>query len=61
LNSEMLHGGLAIREFAGEPYFVMMDNYPRSTVDAEEIRRSVLEIAHRADAVERMLTEKDVN
>jgi serine/threonine protein kinase len=61
LNSEILHGGLAIREFAGEPYFVMMDNYPRSTVDAEEIRRSVLEVAHRADAVERMLTDKDIN
>ncbi|HUQ72586.1 MAG TPA: protein kinase [Planctomycetaceae bacterium] len=61
LNSEILHGGLAVREFAGEPYFVMMDNYPRCTVDAEEIRRSVLEVAHRADAVERMLSDHDVN
>uniref|UniRef100_A0A7C2JZS2 Serine/threonine protein kinase n=1 Tax=Schlesneria paludicola TaxID=360056 RepID=A0A7C2JZS2_9PLAN len=61
LNSEMLHGGLALREFAGQPYFVMINNYPRATVDAEEIRRSVLEIAHRADAVERVLNDLDVH
>jgi eukaryotic-like serine/threonine-protein kinase len=61
LNSEMLHGALAVREFAGEPYFVMINNYPRATVDAEEIRRSVLEMAHRADAVERVLNEHDVH
>lgn len=61
LNSEILHGALAIREIGGESVFVMMDNYPRATVDAEEIRRSVLEVAHRADAVERLLTGADLH
>lgn len=59
LNAEMLHGALALREIDGESVFVMLDSYPRATVDAEEIRRSVLEIAHRADAVERLLTDRD--
>lgn len=61
LNAEILHGALALREILGEWYFVMIDTYPRSTVDAEEIRRSVLEVAHRADAVERLLTGRDVH
>ncbi len=60
LNSEMPHGGLAIRESDGESKFVVIDTYPRATVDAEEIRRSVLEIAMRADAVEKLLTGLDV-
>jgi serine/threonine protein kinase len=59
LNSEILHGALAIREIDGESVFVMLDSYPRATVDAEEIRRSVLEVAHRADAVERLLSDVD--
>jgi eukaryotic-like serine/threonine-protein kinase len=59
LNAETLHGALAIRNIQGEPAFVMLNNYPRATVDAEEIRRSVLEMAHRADAFERLLTNHD--
>jgi serine/threonine-protein kinase len=59
LNSEIPHGGLAIREIDGTPWFVMLDTYPRATVDAEEIRRSALEIAYRADAVEKLLTGLD--
>ena len=59
LNSEILHGGLAIREIDGRSVFVMMDNYPWSTVDPEEIRRSVLEVAHHADAIEKLLTGED--
>lgn len=61
LNAEILHGALALRQIQGEWYFVMIDTYPRSTVDAEEIRRSVLEVAHRADAVERLLTGLDIH
>ena len=59
LNSEIMHGALAIAEMDGESVFVMVDNYPRATVDAEEIRRSVLEVAHRADAIEKLLTGQD--
>ncbi|MAG93041.1 MAG: serine/threonine protein kinase [Planctomycetaceae bacterium] len=60
LNSSISHGGLAIREIEGREMFVMVDTYPRGTVDVEEIRRSVFEIAHRADAVEQLLTGNDV-
>lgn len=59
LNSSVCHGALAIRDVGGAPYFVMIDTYPRSTVDPEEIRRSVLEIATHADAVECLLTGQD--
>lgn len=61
LNSEIPHGGLAIRDVEGRTRFVMADTYPRSTVDAEEIRRSVLEVSARADAVERLLTGGDTH
>jgi serine/threonine-protein kinase len=61
LNSEVSHGALAIREIDGEEYFVMIDTFPRSTVNPEDIRRSVLEIAYRADAVEKLLTGLDLN
>jgi eukaryotic-like serine/threonine-protein kinase len=59
LNAQMAHGGLAIREIGGTPQFVMIDTYPRATVDVEEIRRSVLELANQADAVEKLLTGGD--
>ncbi len=61
LNSEILHGALAIAEIDNKAVFVMVDNYPLSTVDPEEIRRSVLEVAHRADAIEKLLTGLDLN
>ena len=61
LNSEIPHGGLAIRNIDGQPKFVMVDTYPRSTVDAEDVRRSVLELGQRADQVEQALTGRDVN
>ena len=59
LNSEMMHGSLAIREVDGKPHFVVVDTYPRSTVDPEEIRRTVLDIAHHADQIEQRLTGLD--
>lgn len=61
LNSEMQHGSLAIREIEGVPHFVVVDTYPRSTVDPEEIRRTVLEIAQYADRIEQRLTGLDRN
>jgi eukaryotic-like serine/threonine-protein kinase len=61
LNSRIPHGAFAIREIEGRPHFVMVDTYPRATVDPEEIRFSVLEIATRADGMENLLTGKDVH
>ena len=37
----------------------MGDTYPRGTVDAEEVRKSVIEVAARADAIEMELTGTD--
>ncbi len=59
MNSEFSHGGLAIREIDGVPHFVMVDTYPRGTVDPEEVRKSVHEIAAHADEVENLLTGAD--
>ena len=60
-NSEMSHGSLALRDVDGLSQFVVVDTYPRSTVDPEEIRRSVFEIAMQADCVEQQLTGQDRN
>lgn len=59
LNSAMNHGSVAIREVEGRLKFVVVDTYPRATVDAEELRRSVHEVAARADAIEKLLTGLD--
>lgn len=59
LNAELLHGAIAIREIDGKDFFVMVDTYPRATVDPEEIRRSVLEVGFHADEVEKQLTGID--
>jgi serine/threonine-protein kinase len=59
LNGEMAHGGVAIRNVDGRAMFCVVDTYPRTTVDAEEVRKSALEVALRADGVERLLTGLD--
>jgi serine/threonine-protein kinase len=61
LNAEMEHGALAIRAVDGVDEFVMVDTYPLATIDVEGVRRSVLEVAHRADEVEHKLTGRDLN
>lgn len=61
LNSHISHGALALREVDGQEHFVITNAYPRSTVDGEEIRQSVLEMAARADAVEHLLTGRDTH
>jgi serine/threonine-protein kinase len=61
LNAAVPHGALAIRDVEGQPSFVMVDTYPLATVDIEGVRRSVTEVARRADAVEKLLTGEDRN
>jgi serine/threonine protein kinase len=61
LNAVVHHGGISIRDIAGQPHFVMVDTYPRGTVSGEEIRRSVIELGCRADFVEDRLTGTDLN
>ena len=57
----VMHGSLAIRDIDGKPMFVVINAYPRSTVDPEKIRRSVVDIATLADGVEHQLTGMDRN
>jgi eukaryotic-like serine/threonine-protein kinase len=59
LNASIAFGALAIEEVDGQPCFVMVNHYPRSTCDTEEIRQSVLDISKWADQVEFALTGKD--
>jgi len=59
LNSAIPHGAIALRKIEGEDYFVTLNNYPLGTADAEEVRKSVLELALHADAIERELTGED--
>lgn len=59
LNAAMSHGSITIRDVDGQPMFCAVNNYPRETADLEEIRRSTLELAHRADAIELLLTNQD--
>ncbi|QDT88943.1 Serine/threonine-protein kinase StkP [Gimesia algae] len=61
LNAEISHGGISIREVNGETKFVMVDTFPRSTVDAEDIRKSVVAVAQHADDVEKKLTGYDLH
>lgn len=56
LNAQMPHGSVSVRETDGRKKFVVIDTYPRATVDAEEIRRSAHEVAARADSIEKLLT-----
>ena len=59
MNSRIAHGALAIRHINGEDQFVMVDSYPRGTLDPEEVRRTVWEVAVYADELERELTGED--
>lgn len=59
MNSRIAHGALAIRHIDGIDQFVMVDSYPRGTLDPEEVRRTVWEVAVYADELERELTGND--
>jgi eukaryotic-like serine/threonine-protein kinase len=59
LNADIAFGSLAIEQIDGQAFFVMVNHYPRSTCDAEEIRQSVLDISKWADQVENALTGED--
>lgn len=59
LNSQIQHGAICLAEHDGREYFEIINNYPRATIDAEELRRSILEISLHADEVERELTGQD--
>ncbi len=56
----MPYGAIGVREIKDKPMFVMVDTQLARTAQADEIRKSVLELAKRGDAVEKMLTGADI-
>lgn len=61
LNACIGNGALSIHDVGGVPHFVMINVFPRATIDPEEIRRTVRDVAAHADAVEHLLTGHDRN
>lgn len=59
LNPHFPYGAIGLENIGGKPYFVMTNAFPRSSVDPEELRHSILGIGQRADDVERCLTGRD--
>lgn len=55
----MPYGAIGVREIKDKPMFVMVDTQLARTAQADEIRKSVLELAKRADAMEKVLTGAD--
>ena len=58
-NLRMSFGAIGIRDRQGTPTFVMLNTHSRATVTPADIRKSVLLLARKADAVEAALTRED--
>lgn len=59
INTRLSHGRICLQHIDGHEHYVMQDAYPLGTVDAEEIRRCVLEMAEIADTIEQELVRTD--
>ena len=60
-NARLPHGTIAVRDIAGRPHFVIVENHSRAKVSPEDLARSVRHIARHADEVEKFLSGDDVN
>ncbi len=60
LNAKLTHGGISVREFNGQPMFVMARAFMRGNVTPADLRAAVLEIARRSDRVEQELNGTDL-
>jgi serine/threonine-protein kinase len=58
-NASQPTGSIAVRDINGRPHFVVVENYSRAKVTADELCRSVRHIAKHADDVEDFLTGGD--
>ncbi len=58
-NLRMPYGAIGIREIKGKQVFVMVDTQLARTAQADEVRKSVMELAKKADAMEKVLTGAD--
>jgi serine/threonine-protein kinase len=59
LNAKLTFGSISMHNVLGSPMFVMSRTFPRDTVHPEDVRSALLEIARRADHVEKQLTHLD--
>ena len=58
-NLRLSFGAIALRDRDGQPLFVMVDTHLRKTVSPADIRKSVLLLAEKGDALEEALTKAD--
>jgi serine/threonine protein kinase len=59
LNSHLTYGSISMHDVLGKQMFVMSRTFLRDTVRPEELRDAMIEIARRADSVEKQLTRLD--
>ncbi len=59
LNAHLTFGSISIHDVLGKQMFVMSRTFVRDTVRPDELRDAMLEIARRADSVEKQLTRLD--
>ena len=58
-NLSLPHGAIGIARIRGVDCFVMSNTHLRKTVDAEDLARSLLTLASRGDAIEKLLSGRD--
>ena len=60
MNMEIDYGALAIHEFYGEDYLVMVDTQLVKSAQPIEIEKSIVALAEIGDDIERILTGEDI-
>lgn len=60
MNMEIDYGALAITEFYGEDYLVMVDTQLVKSAQPIEIEKSIIALAEIGDDIERILTGEDI-
>jgi len=58
-NLRMSFGAIAVRDRDDQPTFVMVNTHPRAAASPEELRKSILVLARKGDALEKALTKGD--
>jgi hypothetical protein len=58
-NMRLSYGAIGIADVEGSEMFAMVDAYPRATVDAQDIAKSLMALASHADSIEASLTQQD--
>lgn len=59
LNGRLPFGAVSIRAWRGCPYYVMVENHPRGTLDVATVRAAVRHLAQAADEVEQRIIGLD--